>query len=172
MWRVRAGAEGPRRAADGAARAVRQAGGSTSPPEGCPSLFPGRLVLEIAASAEGLAVAYSFDEYTQFVGSRYLLRIHRLNPSTLGSVRVAGLEGHFVSETGGWGAPAPISLDRLTLYPGSLEVSCSLEGDANSITEDPATAPWPYPIAQGSHFVAIYPDFFGATQPPPQIVTC
>ncbi len=126
--------------------------------------------IAISVSAEGLAIAYSYEEYERFSWGRHLLRIHHLDPSTLGSVRVAELEGIWLSETGSWG-PSPFSLDRLTLYPGSLEVHGFLEGETNAIKSNQPATSWPPPLAQGSHFVAIYPDFFGATRQPPQIVT-
>ncbi|ATB38250.1 hypothetical protein CYFUS_003683 [Cystobacter fuscus] len=127
--------------------------------------------IAIAASAEGLAIAYSYEEYERFSFGRNLLRIHHLNPSTLGSVRVAELEGIRLSETGGWWNPSPISLNQLTLYPGSLEVYGFLEGGTNAIKSNVPATSWPPPIAQGNSFVATYPDFFGSTQQPPQIVT-
>ncbi|WNG25895.1 hypothetical protein F0U62_19125 [Cystobacter fuscus] len=126
--------------------------------------------IAIAVSAEGLAIAYSYEQYARFSWGRQLLRIHHLNPSTLGSVRVAGLEGIALSDTGAW-APSPFSLNRLILYPDFLEVGGFLEGSTNALMDDPATIPWPPPLAEGSHFVAIYPDFFGATRQPPQIFT-
>jgi hypothetical protein len=36
----------------------------------------------------------------------------------------------------------------------------------NSLTEDPANIPWPYPIWQGNAFVASYANFFTTTTPP------
>ncbi len=125
--------------------------------------------IAISANAEGLAAAYSFGEYYRGYGNSIRLRIHRLDPSTMGSVRVAGLQANLVPENGGAGGPGEANLQGLTLYPGYLEVNGTLSG--NSITEDPATLPWPYPIVQGSRFVATYPDFFGSTQQPPRIVT-
>ncbi|OJH34029.1 hypothetical protein [Cystobacter ferrugineus] len=127
--------------------------------------------IAISASAEGLAIAYSYEEYARFSFGRHLLRIHHLDPSTLGSVRMAELEGIWLSETEGWWGPSPISLNRLTLYPGSLEVHGFLEGDANAIKSNVPSTSWPPPIAQGNRFAAIYSDFFGATNQPPQIVT-
>jgi hypothetical protein len=125
--------------------------------------------IAIAANAEGLAAAYSFGEYYRGFGNWIRLRIHRLDASTLSSVRVAGLQGQFVPPNGGAGGPGEANLQELTLHPGYLEVNGTLRG--NSITEDPATIPWPYPILEGSRFVAIYPDFFGSTQKPPHLVT-
>ncbi|EPX62087.1 hypothetical protein D187_009991 [Cystobacter fuscus DSM 2262] len=126
--------------------------------------------IAIAASAEGLAIAYSYEEYARFSWGRNLLRIHHLNPSTLGSVKVAELEGIWLSGTGPW-APTPFSLSWLTLYPGSLEVHGFLEGSTNAISSNVPATSWPPPLAQGNRFAAIYSDFFGATLQPPQIVT-
>ncbi|WNG16331.1 hypothetical protein [Cystobacter fuscus] len=126
--------------------------------------------IAIAASAEGLAIAYSYEEYARFSWGRNLLRIHHLNPSTLGSVKVAELEGVWLSGTGPW-FPSPFSLNWLTLYPGSLEVHGFLDGSTNAISSNVPATSWPPPLAQGNHFVAIYSDFFGATLQPPQIVT-
>jgi len=127
--------------------------------------------IAISASAEGLVVAYSYEEYARFQWGRQLLRIQQMNPSTLGSVRMAELEGIWLSETGTWG-PAPISLYGLIPYPGSLEVHGYLEGSTNAIKSNSPSTSWPPPIAQGYRFTAIYSDFFGATTlQPPQIVT-
>jgi hypothetical protein len=87
----------------------------------------------------------------------------------LGSVQVAGLQGNFVPSNGGAGMPGATYLGELTLHSGYLEVNGTLNG--NSITEDPATTPWPYPIVQGSRFVVIYPDFFSQTPQSPRFVT-
>ncbi|WNG16330.1 hypothetical protein [Cystobacter fuscus] len=127
--------------------------------------------IAIAASAEGLAIAYSYEVYERFSFGSHLLRIHHLNPSTLGSVRVAELEGVALSTTGGWWNPSPLSLSQLSLYPGSLEVYGYLQGGTNAIKSNSPATSWPPPLAQGNRFEAIYPDFFGATQQPPQIVT-
>ncbi|HYO54564.1 hypothetical protein [Archangium sp.] len=125
--------------------------------------------IALAANADGLAAAYSFGEYIRGFGNWVRIRIHRLDPSTLGSVKVAGLQGHFVPSNGGAGMPGATSLGELTLHSGYLEVNGTLNG--NSITEDPATTPWPYPIVQGSRFVVIYPDFFSQTPQSPRFVT-
>jgi hypothetical protein len=125
--------------------------------------------IAIAANAEGLAAAYSFGEYYRGMGNSIRLRIHRLDASTLSSVRVAGLQGVFVAPNGGGGGPGEANQGELTLHPGYLEVNGTLYG--NSITEDPATVPYPYPLAQGSRFVAIYPDFFSTTPRAPHLVT-
>lgn len=125
--------------------------------------------IAIAANAEGLAAAYSFGEYYRGVGNWVRIRIHRLDPSTLGSGKVAGLQGHFVPANGGAGMPGSTYLGELSLHSGYLEVNGTLNG--NSITEDPATTSWPYPIVQGSRFVAIYPDFFSQAAQAPRFVT-
>ncbi|WP_257458786.1 hypothetical protein [Archangium lipolyticum] len=125
--------------------------------------------IAIAANAEGLVVAYSFGEYYRGFGNWVRIRTHRLDPSTLGSVKVVGLQGHFVPSNGGAGGPGATYLEELSLHTGYLEVSGTLTG--NSITEDPTTLSWPYPIVQGSRFVAIYPDFFGSTPRSPHFVT-
>jgi hypothetical protein len=125
--------------------------------------------IAIGANAEGLAVAYSFGEYFRGMGNWVRIRTHRLDPSTLSSVRVAGLQANFVPANGGAGGPGAAYVGELTLHTGYLEVSGTFTG--NSITEDPATIPWPYPILQGNRFVAIYPDFFGPTPRPPHFVT-
>jgi hypothetical protein len=65
-------------------------------------------------------------------------------PSTLGSLKVAGLQASFVPSNGGAGGPGATYLGALTLHTGYLEVNGTFTG--NSITEDPATIPWPYPI--------------------------
>ncbi|EPX62085.1 hypothetical protein D187_009989 [Cystobacter fuscus DSM 2262] len=125
--------------------------------------------IAIAANAEGLAVAYFHGEYVRFMGDWARIGIHRLDPSTLGSVRVAGLQASYVPEDGGAGGPGATYLNELTLHPGYLEVSGTFS--ENSVTEYPPPMPWPYPIVQGNRFVAIYPDFFGSTQKPPHLVT-
>lgn len=125
--------------------------------------------IAIAANAEGLVVAYSSGEYIRAFGSWLRIRIHRLDPSTLGSVKVVGLQSSHVPPNGGAGMPAAAYLGELSLHTGYLEVNGSFTG--NSITEDPATTPWPYPIVQGNRFVAIYPDFFSQTAQAPHFVT-
>jgi hypothetical protein len=119
--------------------------------------------IALAANDEGVVAAYSHGGYTR----PYLIiriAIKRLDPNTLGALRVAGLAAHFVPENGGAGGPGALTLNGLTLHPNAIEVNGTFIG--NSVTEDPTTQPWPYPILQGSNFVASYPDFFGTTQPP------
>ena len=113
-------------------------------------------------------VAYSYGGYTRPY-TIVRIGIQLLNPNTLGALRVAGLAAPWVPENGGAGAPGWLSLEQLTLHPSYLEVSGTLGG--TSITEYPPAIPWPYPIVQGSHFVALYPDFFGTTQQPPILGT-
>jgi hypothetical protein len=125
--------------------------------------------IAIAANAEGLAVAFSFGEYNRNVGNWVRIRVYRLDPSSLGIYRIAGLQASYVPENGGAGMPGATSLQELTLHPGYIEVNGTFTG--NSVTEDPATTPWPYPILQGNRFVAIYPDFFTWTPQSPRIVT-
>lgn len=123
----------------------------------------------IAANAEGLAAAWTHGEYIRGYGSWGRARIHRLDPNSLGTLKVAGLQSSYVPSNGGAGMPGTITLTGLTLYTGYLEVNGSFTG--NSITEYPATTPWPYPIVQGNHFVASYADFFGQAAQSPSIVT-
>ena len=125
--------------------------------------------IAIAANAEGLAVAYSFGEYIRSVGNWVRLRVYRLDPSSLGIYRIAGLQASYVPANGGAGMPGATSLQELTLHPGYIAVNGTFTG--NSVTEDPATTPWPYPILQGNRFVAIYPDFFTWAPQSPRIVT-
>jgi hypothetical protein len=120
--------------------------------------------LAIAVNAEGLAVAYSFGEYIRAFGPWARIRIHSLNPSTLASLKVLGLQSNHVPPNGGAGMPAAAYVSGLLLYAGYLEVDGSFTG--NSLTEDPATTPWPYPIVQGSHFAVFYPGFFTQSSPP------
>ena len=123
--------------------------------------------IALAANDEGVVVAYSHGGYTRpYTVIR--IGIQRLDPNTLGALRVAGLAAHWVPENGGAGGPGTLSLTKLILHPSAIEVSGTFTG--NSVTDDPATIAWPYPIVQGSNFVASYPDFFGTTQPP-SIVT-
>ncbi|WNG25892.1 hypothetical protein F0U62_19110 [Cystobacter fuscus] len=125
--------------------------------------------IAIVANAEGLVVAYSFGDYVRGLGDWYRIRIHRLDPSTLGSVRVAVLGASFLPEDVGAGDPGAVNLQELTLHPGYLEVNGSFYG--NWIMDETETIPWPHPLLQGDRFVAIYPDFFGSTQRPPHLVT-
>jgi hypothetical protein len=132
--------------------------------------------IAIAASTEGLVVAYSFGEYARFYGDWVRIRVHALDPSTLDSVRVAGLKGAIVPPNGGAGGPGATYLGELTLHHHTLKLTGTLYG--NAITEDPATVPWPYPVVKGSDFVvkeypflAIYPDFFDPTPRSPVLVT-
>ncbi|HYO65674.1 MAG TPA: hypothetical protein VEU33_06285 [Archangium sp.] len=123
----------------------------------------------IAANAAGLAAAWSYGEYIRGYGTWGRARIHRLDPSTLGTVNVSGLQSNYVPSNGGAGMPGVITLGELTLHTGYLAVNGSFTG--NSLTADPATTPWPYPILQGNRFVAIYPDFFSQAPQAPRFVT-
>lgn len=120
--------------------------------------------IAIQANADGLVAAYSYGEYIRSVGNHVRVSIRNLDPSTLGTLRVAGLASAFVPANGGAGAPAAVSLGALTIQGSYVEVTGTFTG--NSLTEDPAGIPWPYPIWQGNEFVATYPHFFTATTPP------
>ncbi|QRN94467.1 hypothetical protein JRI60_35815 [Archangium violaceum] len=119
--------------------------------------------IAIAANDEGLAVAYSWGAWVRFYGDLTHVRVHRLDPSTLASTRTSSLEGGFVPPGGGGGGPGSVDLDSLTLYPGFIMVMGTLSG--NSIS-DLSASPYESTQGTGSHFVAIYPDFFNTTQRP------
>ncbi|REG37176.1 hypothetical protein ATI61_101154 [Archangium gephyra] len=123
----------------------------------------------IVASADGLAAAWTYGEYIRGYGTWGRARIHRLDPSTLSTLRLVGLQSNYVPSNGGAGMPGVITLSGLTLNAANLEVAGTFTG--NSLTEDPATTPWPYPILQGNHFVATYADFFTAAPQSPSLVT-
>jgi hypothetical protein len=123
----------------------------------------------IAVNADGLAAGWTYGEYIRGYGTWGRARIHRLDPSTLSTLRLAGLQSSYVPTNGGAGMPGVITLNGLTLNASNLEVAGSFTG--NSITEDPATTPWPYPIVQGNNFVATYPGFFSAAPQSPSFVT-
>lgn len=129
--------------------------------------------IAIQASADGIVAAYSYGEYIRSMGDYVRVSIRNLDPSTLGSLRVAGLASSIVPANGGAGAPAAVSLGALTINGSYVEVSGTFTG--NSLTEDPANIPWPYPIWQGNSFVATYQNFFTTTTPPilaPQSQAC
>lgn len=125
-----------------------------------------KLVPQIAiqASADGVVAAYSYGEYIRSMGNHVRVSIRNLDPSTLGTLRAAGLASSFVPANGGAGAPAAVSLGALTLQGSYVEVTGTFTG--NSLTEDPAGIPWPYPIWQGNEFTATYANFFTTTTPP------
>ncbi len=120
--------------------------------------------IAIQASADGVVAAYSYGEYVRPMGRYVHVSLRNLDPSTLGSLRVAGLASSIVPANGGAGGPAAVSLGTLTLKGSSVEVTGTFTG--NSLTEDPAGIPWPYPIWQGNDFVATYSNFFTTTTPP------
>jgi len=120
--------------------------------------------IAIQASADGVVAAYSHGEYIRPMGNYVRVSVRNLDPGTLGTLRAAGLASAFVPANGGAGGPAAVSLGALTLQGSYLEVTGTFTG--NSLTEDPAGIPWPYPIWQGHGFVATYPHFFTTTTPP------
>ena len=120
--------------------------------------------IAIQASADGVVAAYSYGEYIRSIGNHVRVSLRNLDPSTLETLRVAGLASAFVPANGGAGAPAAVSLGALNIQGSYVEVTGTFTG--NSLTEDPAGTPWPYPIWQGNDFVATYPHFFTATTPP------
>jgi hypothetical protein len=120
--------------------------------------------IAIQASADGVVAAYSYGEYIRSMGNFVRVSIQHLDPSTLETLRVAGLSSSVVPANGGAGAPGAVSLGGLTLNGSSVEVSGTFTG--NALTEDPPGIPWPYPIWQGNEFVATYPHFFTTTTPP------
>ncbi len=120
--------------------------------------------IAIQASADGVVAAYSYGQYVRSMGNDVRVSIRNLDPSTLGSLRVAGLASSIVPANGGAGAPAAISLGGLTINGSYVEVSGTFTG--NSLTEDPTSIPWPYPIWQGNDFVATYYNFFTTTTTP------
>lgn len=120
--------------------------------------------LAIAVNAEGLAVAYSSGENIRAYGPWVRVRIHSLDPSSLATLKVLGLQSYNVPPNGGAGMPGAAYVSGLLLYAGYLEVDGSFTG--NSLTEDPATTPWPYPIVQGTHFAVFYSSFFSQSSPP------
>lgn len=124
--------------------------------------------IAIEANAEGVVVAYAYGEYSRWFRG-HDLGIQRLDPNTLCALRVAGLATYFAPGDGSLaGLPGDLSLENLSLRSSYIEASGTFTG--NSIYESPRTVA-PYPIVEGSHFVAIYPDFFGTTQRPPFLVT-
>ncbi len=125
--------------------------------------------IAILANADGLAAAWTYGEYIRGYGTWGRARIHRLDPSTLSTLRTVGLQSNYVPSNGGAGMPGVITLNGLTFDAGKLNVIGSFTG--NSITEHPATIAWPYPILQGNQFVATYADFFTAAPQAPSIVT-
>jgi len=120
--------------------------------------------IAIQAGADGVVAAYSYGEYIRSIGNHVRVSLRNLDPSTLETLRVAGLASAFVPANGGAGAPAAVSLGALNIQGSYVEVTGTFTG--NSLTEDPAGTPWPYPIWQGNDFVATYPHFFTATTPP------
>jgi hypothetical protein len=120
--------------------------------------------IAIQASADGVVAAYSYGEYIRSMGNFVRVSIRHLDPSTLGTLRVAGLSSSVVPANGGAGAPAAVSLGGLSLNGSSVEVTGTFTG--NALTEDPPGIPWPYPIWQGNEFVATYANFFTTTTPP------
>lgn len=129
-------------------------------------LWTSRLLPQIAiqASADGVVAAYSYGEYIRTLGDFMRVSIRHLDPSTLGTLRVAGLTSSWVPANGGAGMPGAVSLGGLTLHGSSVEVTGTFTG--NALTEDPAGIPWPYPIWQGHEFFATYPNFFTTATPP------
>ncbi len=125
--------------------------------------------ISIAVNDEGLAVAYSSGEYVRTIGPWVRSFIHSLNPSTLASLKVVGLQSNQVPPNGYAGLPGAAYVSGLWLGSGPLEVYGSFTG--NSLTEYPAVTPWPYPIVQGSHFIVVYYDFFSPSSQSPFILT-
>lgn len=120
--------------------------------------------IAIQTSADGIVVAYSYGEYIRFMGNSVRVSLRKLDPSTLGSLRIAGLASSIVPANGGAGGPAAVSLGALSIQGSYVEVSGTFTG--NSLTEYPTSTPWPYPIWQGNTFVATYPNFFTTTTAP------
>jgi hypothetical protein len=120
--------------------------------------------IAIQSSADGVVAAYSYGEYIRSMGNYVRVSIRNLDPSTLGTLRAAGLASSIVPANGGAGGPAAVSLGALSINGSYVEVTGTFTG--NSLTEDPAGIPWPYPIWQGNDFAATYPDFFTTTTPP------
>ncbi|MFE8597754.1 hypothetical protein [Archangium violaceum] len=126
--------------------------------------------IAITVNADGLVAGYSFGEYIRAFGPWTRIRVHSLNPSSLVSLKTVGLMSNHVPPNGGAGMPAGTYLGGLSLLAtGDLQVTGAFGG--NSLTEDPATTPWPYPIVTGNNFVATYSGFFGQWSQAPSIVT-
>ncbi|WP_224362912.1 DUF5011 domain-containing protein [Hyalangium versicolor] len=120
--------------------------------------------MAIQSSAEGIVVAYSYGEPIRTLGDFTHISVRSLDPSTLGTLRGAGLGSAWVPENGGAGGPGGVSLSALSIQGPYVEVSGTFTG--NSLTEEPAGIPWPYPIWQGHEFVASYANFFTSTTAP------
>lgn len=131
---------------------------------GSVELATSKLVPQIAivSGTQGVAVAYSSGEYVRGMGNWVRVSIRQIDPTTLNSVRVAGLQASYVPANGGAGNVGAVSLEGMSLSSTTLRLVGTFAG--NAITEDPSPVPWPYPIVQGNHFIADYPNFFSSTQ--------
>ncbi|WNG51433.1 hypothetical protein F0U60_50380 [Archangium minus] len=71
--------------------------------------------IAIAVNDQGLVAAYSGGEYVRAMGGRWVhTYIHRLNPSTLQTTRLAA---DWTSAPGTAGGPGTAEVDQLTIHP-------------------------------------------------------
>lgn len=115
--------------------------------------------IAITATDRGILVAYSSAHWARWYSGLKSITLGQLNPSSLGFMRSEHLRG-----SAGSGTPGAVELGELIIHPGYVEVSGPLSGSA---VFDGTTSGNPYPIAEGNHFVALFPDFFGPDQRPP-----
>lgn len=115
--------------------------------------------IAITATGRGIMVAYSSAHWARWYGGLKSITLGQLNPSSLGFMRSELLRGY-----AGGGVPGAVELGALIIHPGYVEVSGPLNGSA---VFDGTTSANPYPMAEGNHFVALFPDFFGPDQRPP-----
>ncbi|WP_232293420.1 hypothetical protein [Stigmatella aurantiaca] len=116
--------------------------------------------IALTSTGRGIVAAYSATAVAPWYGGSSILSLGQLNPSSLDFMRAEGLRGHHSSP----GVRGEVTLHEVIIHPGYLEVTGFLTGNAVSAT---SSSNPPYPVQEGSRFVALYPDFFGPERRPP-----
>ncbi|WNG44171.1 hypothetical protein F0U60_08685 [Archangium minus] len=120
--------------------------------------------IAIAANAQGLVAAYSGGEYVRLgIGKWAVTHVHRLNPSTLQTMKLAELAAGWTSAPGTAGGPGTAEVDQITLYPSHVEVTGTRNGNLFGVYPSYS----PYRFGEGTHFAAFYTGFFGPNQQQP-----
>ena len=125
----------------------------------------------ITSGLNEVVAAYSWKNEQTTAGPGYQIEVLRVNHNSeaanlnLPLSRSSTVSAVYRSAFGGLDGFGDVHLESLTLRSGNLEVRGSVSGNWLSAS-DASSAYMGDPLYSGSHFVALYPDFFSTAQPP------
>jgi hypothetical protein len=120
--------------------------------------------IAIAVDARGLVVAYTEKHSVRGVGTYAVTCLQRLDPHSLASLRWEWVSAGWTSTPGAAAVPGFAEVSRLVLYPSHVELTGTRGGNLVSVTPSGDSR-----FEDGTGFVVLYPDFFGAERKPPYL---